>query len=521
MQETLESPPPALLAEENARNSGLYSLPGVIAIVFGYALVHVTIRLLSSGNLGEDDPLDNLLVQTLAPGYGIGHGPLYNWALWLLQQVMGTGIHAFLFLKYGLLIAIAGFLFLITRRITGSALWAFMAVDAMALVYQIFWRIHEGFTHRVAAIALAVMTFWGLLRIIDRGGYRDHVLFGVFVGLGLLTEFTYAAFLFALLVASALQPATRRRVFVSPMFLTLSIPILIISPYVAWVMGEPQRVATLLSELAPFAPTHTFANIRESLVSALGSPILALAPYIFILPAVFPGMLKAIVRSTPIRPLASPTPDIEQFILHVLCIEILMLVIFGSLLFQYANYAPHSLLPMFVIAIVWLTEKVRASRPSPIRIKVFVAIMLAFTALALISRMANLFVLDPVCSKCRWGIPYTELADEMRARGFSHGTIVTEDVALSGNLRRFFPNTRFVLPSEAINPPETTQSHAGQTAIVWLSQTGTEEMPESLRPYLVDAQPEWLQVPWKHLWRPDGYRYTNWKMVIQHPRRRP
>jgi len=126
-----------------------FTLPAVIAIVATYAATHALTRLFASRNLGEDDPLDNLLIQSLAPGYSVEQGPLYDWVLWLLQHLFGTGLQSFLILKYSLLVAMAGCLFQITRRITQSPMWAFIAVESMATVYQIFWRFHEGFTHRV------------------------------------------------------------------------------------------------------------------------------------------------------------------------------------------------------------------------------------------------------------------------------------------------------------------------------------------------------------------------------------
>lgn len=496
----------------------LYTLPGVLAVVAAYALVHSAARLLASGNLGEDDPYDNLLIQVLAPGYGVRQGPLYDWALWLLQQVLGTGVQAFLVLKYGLLVAMAGWLFLVTRRVTGSALWGFMAVDAMALVYQIFWRFHEGFTHRVGAMALAVATVWALLRLVDRGRRRDYALFAILAGLGLLTEHTYAVFLVALLAAAGLQPSIRRQVYAAPMLAMLPITALIVAPYAAWLLADPQRGADFVSGLVSVTARHTPEDVLHALRDALSFPVLVLSPYIFILPAVFPGVLKTLFRQTPIRPAPGVAPDFGQFILHLLLIELAWLVLFDVLLLPRSDYAVHSLLPMFVIALAWLTEKARQSRPSPARIKAFVAIMLTLTVLAFLGRAANMFVLDPVCSKCRWGIPYARLAEHIRATGIGDGTIVVDEEGLGGNLRRFFPDARFVLMAKGgIVPPETARSRAGRTLLVWQVNKDPLEVPRVLHAYLPAGpgtlQPELVKVPWQHLWKPDGYRYSTWAIL--------
>lgn len=497
----------------------LYSLPGVLAAVAAYSALHVGARLLASGNLGEDDPLDSLLIQTLQAGYGVRNGPLYDWLLWLLQQNIGTGVHAFLLLKYGLLVAMAGFIFLLARRVTGSALWGFMAVDAMALVYQIFWRFHEGFTHRVGAMALAVATLWALVRLIDRGRRRDYALFAVLAGLGLLSEHSYAVLLFAALAAAALQPATRRVVYAPAMLAALPLTLLIVAPYAAWLLEEPTRMQAFVAGMLTVAAEHTPKNPLHALSGPLVYPLMVLSPYIFILPLVFPSILSAIRRQSPLRPHTGSVPDPEQLILHILLVELAWLLLFDGLLLPRTNYAVHSLLPMFIPALVWLTEKGRQSLPSPRRIGIFVAIMLTLTVVAFAGRVANMYVLDPVCKKCRWGIPYAGLAEALRERGFQGGTIIVDEEELGGNLRRFFPDARFILTSKGgIVPPETAESRAGQTALVWQVKRDDTGVPSRLLAHLPPSPgtvvAQRVEVPWRHPWRPDGYRTSTWAVLL-------
>src|SRR5262245_52159576 len=105
----------------------LYSLAGAIAAASLYSALHIAARLIASGNLGEDDPYDAVLTQTLQLGYVPGQPPLYDWALWLIQQVTGPGVLSFQLLKYGLLTATCGFIFASARRaMRGDAFWAFL-----------------------------------------------------------------------------------------------------------------------------------------------------------------------------------------------------------------------------------------------------------------------------------------------------------------------------------------------------------------------------------------------------------
>ncbi|TCJ15276.1 hypothetical protein EZJ19_07505 [Parasulfuritortus cantonensis] len=490
----------------------LYSLPGVLTAVALYALAHTTARLLASGNLGEDDPRESLLIQVLAPGYEVRHGPLYDWALWLLERLLGTGVQPFLVLKYGLLVAMAGFLFAIARRVTGSAMWAFMAVDAMALVYQIFWRFHESLSHVIGTMTLVLASLWALFRLVDRGRPRDYLVFALPVGLGLLSEHSYAVFLFALFAAAALQADVRRRVYARAMLAVPVVAALIASPYVAWLFGEPARRAEFLASLT--ATDFEAPPVLHALGDAIGFPVLVLAPYIFILPLVFPGVLRTVFRGASAGPAAGP--DFGRLLGHLLLFELAWMVLFDAILFPRADYAVQGLLPLFVPALAWLTDRARASAPSAGRIRLFVAIMLALTVVAFAVRAANMYVLDPVCSKCRWGVPYGELAQAMRGAGFRAGTVVIEDEELGGNLRRFFPHARFLVPGRGI--PAPAGRPGGQTALVWDVRPGHPEAPAALRAYLPgDAVATPVEVPWHHLWKPTGYRSSRWAMVILDP----
>jgi hypothetical protein len=500
------------------KSAGFFrTLPGIVVIVALYTLAHMTLRLLASGNLGEDDPLSTLMVQTLSAGYSLDYGPAYEWALWGLQQFIGTGMASFLLLKYALLIAMAGLLFLITRRLTGSTLWALIAVESMASVYQIFWRFHEGFTNRVGTMVLAVASFWALMRLIDRGGQRDYLLFAALVGLGLLNEHSYAVFLCALLAAATIQPAIRQRLLTKQMLIALPLTALIISPYANWLLAEPQRLSGFIAAALPKTSSHSAHAMFAGLRDALTFPLLVLSPYLLVVLATFPKMWR-LFRQMPLRPARTAAPDLRMLLLHLFLIELACLILFDALLFPRFGYPVHSLLPLFVLGIVWLTDKASATAPSLKRIRVFMLILAAFTVAAFVVRSGNLIVYEPFCSRCRWGVPYPDLAEQLRLRGFRQGTIVTNELHIGGNLRRFFPDSRFILPGKAVYAAPMPAGAGGQTAILWLAEDNDKPIPPALQSYVPAAaaasQPEQIRLSWHHLWKPAGYRYSTWNVLL-------
>lgn len=512
------NPSNSSVSDSTARPRFPFTLPGVMLLVAIYASIHALTRLFASGNLGEDDPLDNLLIQTLEPGYSVQQGPLYDWALWCLQHVFGFGLQGFLFLKYSLLVIMAGCLFQITRKITQSALWAFIAVESMATVYQIFWRFHEGFTHRVGAMALAVATVWGIFRLLQKPNKGNYILLAVLIGLGLLSDHIYAFVLLAALLAVWLQPVARRTLFSRPLLTSLPVTLLVVMPYALWLAADPQRITSLSASLFPEIPVHSLAGVASGLRDALTFPLLVLSPYIVILPIVFPAILRTIFKQSRLHSADPAIFDPKLFLLHLLLIELTGLIVFNGLLYSRANYAVHSILPMLVVAIAWLTEKVRETNPTPRRVRVFMAVLVAFTITAYAVRSGNLFVYEPFCSRCRWGVPYADLAERLHESGFQKGTIIVNDAHTGGNLRRFFPDSNIILPGLEPGVGKPVAGVIGKTAVIWPVSDKNSEIPPELRSAMPEialpATVELVELPWKHLWKPLGYRTSTWGTLV-------
>ncbi|MCX8086666.1 MAG: glycosyltransferase family 39 protein [Rhodocyclaceae bacterium] len=472
------------------------TLPATLAIVAGYALLHAVMRLIASGNLGEDDPASQLAIQTLAAGYRLDVGPLYDWLLWLVQTLTGSrGLATFLAVKYGCLLLIAGMIFSITRRLTGSALWAFIAVESLAAIYQIFWRFHEGFTHRVGAMTITIATLWAVLRLAEQPSHGRYALLAVLFGCGLLSEHSVLVFFLALMLAVLPAPTFRRALFNFRLLLWLPLSLLIASPYLVWLTRDRERLAAFLAELLPTVPPPALSGIAHSLSKALLMPLEVLSPWLLIALFTFPRVLRGL------RQPAQDQPAL-RLIERLLAIELALLVIMNGLVFQLTDYAVHSLLPLLLPAVPWLTARLAATFPAEARIRAYVQILFVFTLIAFSVRAANLFLYEPFCSRCRWGTPYEELASRLRALGFEQGLIVAHDIHTAGNLRRFFPEARVYLDA----PPEGLALKTPR-AEVWLAGDAPAEE---------DAHaPVTLALPWRAPFKPEGYRQTLWQARIK------
>lgn len=504
------------------KESWLYSLQGVVLAVLVYSALHIGARLMASGNLGEDDPLDAILSQSFALGYLPSQPPLYDWALWLLGTIMGPGALRFQLLKYGLLTASCAFIFLAARRVMkGDAFWAFLSVEALALIYQISWRFHEGFTHAVGAMCAVAALFWALLRLSENRRLLDYAIFGLCAGLGLLTVTSFGVYLAGLVIAGSFQPAIRRALADRRMALALLIAGVIIAPHLSWLIAQPGGLAAAFPALTSDLRGDDWTLALEGLRRAFTEPLMYLAPLIFLYPIFFPAWLPIVWRTTRLWADRDGPADYEQLILHVTLLNLLALIA-GALLFGINRYPVHALMPLFLITSIWLTAKARMAARNAGEIRRFVMLALGIAIFAFWARAANMYVLEPVCNICRWGIPYAELADEMKAAGFQNGRIIVAEAELGGNLLRFLPQAQIALLGKRSYMPPSSEGDARLAkAFVWKANADTDRMVGIFRQALPAltasdlSRARKITLQWQdHLWKPDGYRSSQWRLLI-------
>lgn len=480
---------------------GASSLAGVIGLALLYGLVHALLRLGASHNLGEREPMENIHAQTLAAGYSPDQLPLYDWAIWLLQQAFGPDVHAFLIFKYSMLAALAGFMFLVARRVTGSIPWALIAVESMALIYQIFWRWHETHTHLIGAMVFSLAATWALMRAVDQQRWRDYALLGASIGLGCLTQLTFPLFILALLLAGAWQPGMRRRLFTPGLLLALALALLLVAPYVSWLAQEPERLAAFAASLRPAAWANTGAPPWLALWEGVQTPLLALSPYLLFFFLVFPRAFAALLAHCRNTVRSDPGADWTRLLTRALLLEWSVFLVV-SVAAGLQRYSVQDLLPLFLIAIVVLADGARRSAPPERAMRRYMTLALAISLIALLVRLAHMYIHEPICKTCRWGEPYAALATQLRDVGFRQGTICTADSALGGNLRAYLPGSRIIL-----RPADEAAPCPGQPGL--LINPG-HLSPDS--PLAGTARS--VEVPWQHLWKPTGYRVSSWWFVF-------
>src|ERR671915_1564128 len=209
------------------------SLLGSSTILFFLALVKLLLHLLTAGNYGyfRDELYYIAASERLDLGY-VDFPPFMALATALARAALGDSL-----LALGLLPALAGAAVVVLAglmaRELGGGRFA-QGIAALAVLVAPNFLVFGTFLSMDAFDQLFwVSATYVLLLILKRDRLRLWLLFGLIVGLGLLTKLTMLSFGFAVLVALLLTPA--RRHLLSPWpWISGAIAVAFLAPYVYW-----------------------------------------------------------------------------------------------------------------------------------------------------------------------------------------------------------------------------------------------------------------------------------------------
>ena len=491
-----------------------------VPLLLAYGLAHSVLRLAFSRNLPQDDVTSNLFAQTFELGYTEWQPPLYEWLLWCVQHLTGPTLPSFLLIKYVLLATTLGLLYLAATRLFEDARWAALSALSLLLTYQIGWVLNEGVTQTIVLMCAVAGSLWTLMRVAERGALRDYLLFGIFLGLGLLSKFNYVGFLLALGASCLLQPTLRARLLTWKILLSLVTAGLMASPYLYWLLAREDDLITLYRSW--LAPEHD-GRLKATLVGlgrSMFSPLAFLFPLDVILPLCFPRMIPEMIASfrRAVRGIyEQEKPDWETLLLHITLSGFVILML-GALVTGASRYLEFYMYPFFLLTPLWLMSMAKRGQVNPRQIKAFTVLLFGTLVFAFLARAVHLGLeLGPLCDRCRTAIPYDALALALKERGFGNGTVIAPDRHLAGNLRRMLPDARIVcLKSPFYVPPTLANDFSSKTVLVWPLRPGEKSLPKAGRELLAElggkthGRPERISLAKQSLLNSTSPRIWDW-----------
>lgn len=447
---------------------------GFFTILAIYIVASALMRLWISPVLGTDEIEQALIANDWRLGYNPRQPPLYTWLLLSGYAVFGRTLLAHVVVKYIVLAAMFIASYFAGRRLLKSPAHAALATYALVLFYNIGWGAHVGYTHSLLLSVFIFLAPWSLSRAFESRRLLDYAIFGVVVGLGFLTKFSYAVFLAPLLIGCSCVAPLRRGLLNWRMLIALAIAVAILIVPVNWMIHAPYHYARALQQVAGVAENASYlANVGAGLLSLVSGPVTFLAPF-WLVALLFWRTLRAPGEGE------APWGRALWIGLGVTLAALAALVFVVQVTDFKPRYLHAVLLTTPLLLFIWLERR----PPNPGAERWFASMAAAF-ALAVFAGLATQALVEPRdCRNCWLQMPVPALAAELQRQGLGEGTILAENAHIGGNLRLFLPHARVYSPDYPMAEAEPTGR--GQCVLVWSSRMRGQAPPGPLTGFLTD-----------------------------------
>lgn len=474
---------------------------GVAAIVGLWALLHALVAVLFETAVNADDAIESYLVQSLELSYVPRNPPLFDWLLYGLQKVVGTGLLGFAVLRYALLFACAMLVYRIARRMIADPRLQALATFSLSAIWVIGYHSHRILTHSnvmIVAIAGAFLTLMALARRPSAGLYAG---LGAWIAAGLLGKFGFVAFLGVVLVACLLEPSYRRVILDRRIFITVLVAAVPLGVYGWALMHYGQDVMRATAQTIG----ATGARWEEVITSVIG----ALAGY------VLPLVLLMAVVFLPYNRGAGAVPDAERAagrrVLRTLIVLGILITLVSTLAVGATTLRDRYFHVFLLLLPVYLFAELERLGGWQQRASLYLGLLAAIAVGVLIARIAVPLWPDPrLCGRCMAAEPLQKFQAAVTLKLGNAPTLVADDRTSAGRLRAAVPGARVVIEREFQYrpPPRESTGCARVTGVV-------NGLPQPLLPpadrNTIEMSVKW----WSPLMKPR--RISDWQFTILPP----
>jgi len=425
-------------------HSWLSHMPVVLGLIAGYLGLHFMLRLLLSPTLGMDDAEQILFAQQWALGYRFRQPPFFTWLLLPIVNGIGPSVLAVTIVRYALLAATYGFLYLAALRWIDDRRLAALSAFSFTLIYIFAYYAHHDLTHTTALGALIAASLFVFAKLSEQPKTHLYLLLGICFGFGMLSKWNFVMLAVGLPLTCILLSDYRTLVLNWRCLLTIAMMALIISPTALWMFGLGQTTSGVSSDILSHVDQPGGIEVMiQGGTALLTSAILFPMPFLAIFLVLFGATLFRQVRASSGHQTGGANANfLGWLILVILGLHVLLIPIFGAV-----NFTERWMHPALMVLPIYLFARLSLCRPRDRTISFYLGIIAIFVAVVISARLYRYAEGADECGKCREFAPFAALAADLRAAGFENGTIVADGMHIGGNLKMAFPGSRVIDPA--------------------------------------------------------------------------
>ena len=419
-----------------------------------------------SPTLGIDDAEQTLFAQHWEFGYRFRQPPLFTWLLLPVLELVGPGVLAVSLVRYALLAITFVFFYLTARLCLQDKRMAGLALLSFTLIYVFAYYAHHDLTHTTALSAMIALALYLAVRLVQQPSWKAYFLLGLVFGLGMLAKWNFLMLAVSLPLICLLRPEFRHLVLTPKITVAIATMVIILAPTALWMLAHGQSIdgvsSNILSDSGQESGPALWIQGGDALLRSI---LLFPLPFLPIFVLFFGRNLFAGLG--PLKTDRASSFAVSLFgglTLIVLALHALLIPIFGAV--NFTERWMHPALMSLPIVLFALAER---SPPSKRQIGLYLGVIAILVAVAAGARLYRYAEGADDCRRCREFAPFAELADGIRAAGFSHGTIVADGMHIGGNLRMLFAESRVIDPAfpRALWPDAVEDGASDGCLLVW------------------------------------------------------
>ena len=403
-----------------------------------YLLFHVLIRLLFSTTLQVDDAEQIRHAQHLFSGHPIPQPPLYSWLSWGLFKIFGTGLFALTLLKYTLIALTFWLTWLVSGQLFQHLQTRYIATFSYLLMPSFAWHMHQGFTHTILLGLGIILTLHALLSLKENNSIGHYLYFGLALGIGLMSKYSFLLFLIPLFVSAVSISSFRNLIVNQKIFLAIAVFILMIGPHTYWLIQHYQEIFSSIDQKLKV----TSDNLLLDRIKSAGQ--FTVATIIFIMPFALIFIINSWKRlfNTDKQVITDDLTLLLNRFYLIIIVSVLTLTIFVSM----PHFKVRWFHPLMMIFPLWMLARIeRKELLSKSIMRWFAGITIIFTILIFSIRIAQVTIGPELGIYGRLNSPVIETLNKLPDHLIKNSAIKTQDEFLGAHLLSIYQNNNIII----------------------------------------------------------------------------